>query len=142
MPTESLEICRYIPATPEEVFVAWTTPSALKQWWGPENVRCVEVKLDLTPGGHYQISNQLADHSLVLIEGVFERIDPPVLLIYTWRTTPGPDQDERVTVRFQAKSPGTEVCVKHERIATAAVRDQHQEGWEACLNGLQGFIIP
>jgi len=97
--------------------------------------------MDLTPGGRYQISNQLGNQSLVLIEGVFEQINPPVLLVYTWRTTPGPDEDERVTVRFLAKPPGTEVCVKHERIVTAAVRDQHLEGWQGCLNGLQEYFV-
>ena len=81
----SLETRRFILASPEQVFTAWTTPSELKKWWGPKNVRCIAAEVDLHVGGSYRIANQLPDKTILWIEGVFEQIEEPNLLVYTWR---------------------------------------------------------
>ena len=35
---------------------------------------------------------------------------------------------------------GTEVIVRHEHITTNALRDQHMQGWQGCLDGLVGYL--
>ncbi len=132
----SLDVRAYVPATPAEVFWAWTTPCELKKWWGPENVRCVAAEIDLRVGGKYRIANELPDKSILWISGVFERIERPKLLVYTWSTGQARTATEKVTVKFRRSGIGTEVSVRHERIRTRALCDQHRQGWRGCLSGL------
>lgn len=39
-------------------------------------------------------------------------------------------------VRFEPRDGGTEVVVVHERIDSEATRDDHQNGWNGCLDNL------
>lgn len=134
-PGLALETSCFVNATPEQVFDAWTTPAELMKWWGPNGVRCREAVVDLRVGGQYRIRNELPDRSTLWISGEYERIDVPRLLTFSWRIEDGAD-DERVTVRFVPEDRGTRVTVRHERIGSRALRDQHLAGWDGCLAGL------
>jgi uncharacterized protein YndB with AHSA1/START domain len=134
----SLIARRQIAAPPDVVFAAWTEPEQLKRWWGPKGVTCPQAEMDLRVGGRYRLANQLADGNTVWITGVFDQIQRPHKLVYTWAHEPlGEDTEHtRVTVRFEPRGKGTEVIVVHERFATRASRDRHAAGWEGCLDGL------
>jgi uncharacterized protein YndB with AHSA1/START domain len=139
-PDAFLVVRRIIRATPERLFAAWTEPEQLRKWWGPEGVVCVDPEVDLRVGGRYRIGNQFPDQKVLWIVGEFEVVDPPHRLTYTWRlegTSAGP---ERVSVYFEARGHATEVIVTHERISNEALRDQHQHGWQGCLDGLEEYI--
>ena len=131
-----LIVRRTIRASPERLFAAWTEPAQLVQWWGPEGVRCPHAEVDLRVGGRYRIANETPEGT-VWISGYFERIEPPTELVYTWTVEPSSRAPERVRVRFEPRDEGTEVIVVHERIADQAARDQHEHGWQGCLDGLR-----
>ena len=136
----TLVVRKIIQATAERLFMAWTQPEQLKQWWGPESVICVDAEVDLRVGGSYQIVNQLPDGKLVCISGEFQVIEPPHKLVYTWRIEPE-SHAELVTVLFEPKTAGgTEVIVVHERIPNKTARDAHEHGWHGCLNGLAEYL--
>lgn len=135
-----LEVRRFIKATPERVFRAWTTPDELRAWWGPAGVRCISAECDLRTGGHYRIGNELPDKTILWISGVYERIDAPQLLVYTWKVGDGQSGPERVTVTFAACGEGTDITIRHERIASRDTRDSHAGGWHGCLDGLAGHL--
>lgn len=135
----TLEVRRTIRARPERLFAAWTTPQQLRQWWGPPHVECSGAAVDLRVGGRYFIDNRLPDGTVLRIEGEFERIEPPTALVYTWRLGDGASS-ERVTVRFLACPEGTEVCVTHERVASRPAAQEHERGWEGCLDGLVRLV--
>lgn len=136
----SLQLQRFIPAPPESVFDAWTAPDELRKWWGPEGVRCISAEIDLRVGGAYRIANALPDQSVVWIEGEYERIERPQLLVFSWRLGHEVSHAEKVTVRFRPVAGGTEVSVTHERVGSKALRDQHEQGWIGCLNGLERHL--
>ncbi len=129
---------RHIAATPEEVFAAWTEPEQLKRWWGPAGITCPEAEIDLREGGRYRIADRDAEGRVLWIGGVFERVEAPHRLVYTWAREPVTEATERsrVTVRFTARGEGTEVVVVHERLLTEASRERHARGWAGCLDGL------
>jgi uncharacterized protein YndB with AHSA1/START domain len=137
---ETLVVRRTIPATPERLFAARTEPQQLLQWWGPKGVVCVDPEMDLRVGGHYRIGNQFPDKKVLWIVGEFEVVDPPHRLTYTWRMEGISKTPERVTVRFEPQGEVTEVIVTHERIPNQTLRDQHQHGWQGCLDGLAGYL--
>lgn len=132
-----LVVRRTIRASAERIFAAWTQPEQLCAWWGPRPVTCASAEVDLRIGGRYRIVNALADGTTLPIEGVFESIEPPFRLVYTWRLGPEPAESSRVTVRFEPRGDATEVIVVHEQISSVAVRDSHEHGWRGCLDGLE-----
>ncbi len=109
------------------------------RWWGPRGVRCVGAELDLRVGGRYRIGNELPDGTRLWIAGAFELVERPHKLVYSWSLEPGSGDPERVTVRFEPRGGGCEVIVVHERVATEAQRDGHEQGWTGCLEGLAAF---
>lgn len=138
---DRLVIRRKIRATPDTLFAAWTRPEQVRQWWGPADVTCPAAEIDLTVGGRFRIANRFADGSELWITGRYQRIEPPNLLVFTWRIDGQGARGERVTVRFAPAGGGTDVTVTHERIPDRATRDSHVAGWEGCLDGLAAFAL-
>jgi len=135
-----LLVQRVILAKPERIFDAWTKPQLLSQWWGPEHVTCTSAEIDLCVGGHYRIENQMADGSTVWISGVFEQIDKPRKLVYSWSTTSESIPCERVTIYFESREEATQISIIHENIPTPELVTSHSAGWEGCLDGLIRFL--
>jgi uncharacterized protein YndB with AHSA1/START domain len=129
-----------INASPEILFAAWTEPRQLIQWWGPEDVQCTEVEIDLRVGGAYRIANRLPDGSTLWISGLFDIIEPPHRLSFSWSVEAHTSDVQQVTVTFEPLGTSTEVIVVHDRIASAAIRDSHERGWKGCLAGLAAYI--
>ena len=135
-----LVVRRIIEAPAERLFRAWTEPDQLAKWWGPPPARCPRAEVDLRVGGKYRIANAFPDGSVVWIVGVFERISPPLELVYSWRLEGSKGVTERVTVRFEGSGNTTEVVVLHECIADAPSRGRHEKGWDGCLDGLARYV--
>ncbi len=134
-----LTIRRVIAAGAERVFAAWTTPELLRQWWGPAGVTCIAAEIDLRPGGAYRICNQLPDGAVLWISGEFEIVESPQRLVYSWRI--GDEPVSRVTVQLTALGESTEVMIRHERVHSPAARDDHERGWQGCLDGLERWAL-
>jgi uncharacterized protein YndB with AHSA1/START domain len=139
--TATLTVRRRIAAPPERLFTYWTEPAHLARWWGPAGVTCESATVDLRVGGAYRIGNRFADGTMLWISGVFEVIEPPRQLVYSWRLGHA-GAVERVTVTFTLVGDSTEVVVVHERIADAQTRSGHERGWKACLDGLAAYAGP
>ncbi|MEM8587856.1 MAG: SRPBCC domain-containing protein [Pseudomonadota bacterium] len=135
-----LVVRRTIEANAERLFAAWTQPDELVRWWGPSGITCPKAEIDLRVGGTYRIANEQPGKPLLWIVGEFERIEPPRMLVYSWRLEPGSGNTERVSVRFVPKDAATEVIITHERIANETDRDEHEQGWFGCLDGLAALV--
>lgn len=85
-------------------------------------------------------SAEFPDGKVLWISGEFAAIERPHRLVYTWRVGPEEAAAERVTVTFEARGEETQVIVAHERIATDALRDMHEQGWVGCLDGLVDYL--
>lgn len=135
-----LVVRQLIQASPEALFAAWTEPHQLIKWWGPEGVACTDAQIDLRVGGAYRIANLLPDGSLIWITGIFELVDPPHRLRFSWRIESQQAEPEQVTVSFERRDAATEVIVTHEKIATQPTRESHAHGWVGCLAGLVRYV--
>lgn len=82
----------------------------------------------------------MPDGNILWIVGEFERIEVPHLLVFTWMLDVENSTTERVSVRFERHETGTEVVLTHEQISTPILREQHQQGWIGCLDGLSGYL--
>ena len=140
MSSERIEVRRVIRAPVERIFAAWTQPVQLRTWWGPRGVRCVDASVDLRVGGAYRIVNELPDGSRITIFGEFTLVSPPRLLSYTWSTDLYDPSREQVTVRLEPQGASTKIVIIHERITYPSAREQHEHGWEGCLDGLREYL--
>ena len=137
----SIVIRRVINAAPDRIFRAWTEQGELVAWWGPVGVVCESAEIDLRIGGCYSINNRLDDGRLIVISGVFDLIDPPHQLAYSWQIGSGNSETSRVTVDFCAiGDQETEVVVTHSRISDSIVAADHHRGWNGCLDGLSDYF--
>ena len=131
----TLRLTRTLAAPRDKVFRAWTTPAELKRWAGPGDMVTPLAEVDLKVGGRYRIHMQAPDGTVHKVTGVYQVVDPPQRLVYTWTWETGPERSETlVTVEFHERGADkTEVVLSHERFSSAELRDRHQQGWTGCL---------
>jgi uncharacterized protein YndB with AHSA1/START domain/predicted enzyme related to lactoylglutathione lyase len=132
-----LQVKRLIRATPERVFTAWTTPEALKQWFGPDTCRIQSAEVDLQIGGAYRIevfSEKVGE--VMAVGGQYREITPHSKLVFTWKWEDDSDWDgieSVVTVDFVPTGGATEVLISHRGFPSAESRDNHEHGWNGCF---------
>lgn len=134
----SLQLKRLLNASVEEVFNAWTRAELVSQWLAPNREFKTKVyELDLKVGGRYRIEMTESDGSKHIVGGEYVSINSPTQLVFTWAWEHSEDPTPTlVTVDLSAVGDKTELVLTHERFPDAPIRDLHDEGWNACLAGL------
>ena len=133
-----LHLTRTFAAPREKVFRAWTDPEALKKWFGPVGYATLIAEVDLEVGGKYRLGmRKLPDGEIFYLRGAYREVRPPEKLAYTWQWESEPELGETlVTVEFHDIGNATEVVVTHELFPTEKARDDHDKGWNSCLDRL------
>lgn len=67
---------RIFPASPAELWQAWTDPARLVCWWGPEGFTNTVHEFDLRPGGAWRLTMRNADGNEFHNEKVFTEVVP------------------------------------------------------------------
>ena len=78
-----LAIHRFVGASPEAVFRAWTDPAQVAAWWGPHGFANHLCAVDAVPGGHYTIHMKGPEGQGYKGSGVFREVDAPSRLVFT-----------------------------------------------------------
>ena len=119
----------------ERVFAAWTDEEQLKRWWGPGRYVTTMARVDLRPGGRYELMLEPGSMHLV---GEFREVVAPERLVYTWRWDAGvPDRRESlVTVEFHDLGERTELVLVHDNFAGPGPVDMYDAGWASGLRKL------
>jgi uncharacterized protein YndB with AHSA1/START domain len=128
---------RIVRASAADIFDAWTNPAAMAQWMTPLGTATAEV--DLRVGGRFRLV--MADaHLQIEHTGEYRVIQPPELLVFTWRSEFTGLRNTLVTVRLTERGAGaTEIEVTHE-LATDAEASSHAGGWGQLLTRLDAFL--
>lgn len=145
----------FIAAPPARVFQAISDPAQLPKWWGQSGLYHVtKSTMDVRPGGKWRSDGIGADGQSFYVEGEYLEVDPPRLLVHTWkgsysgpRTTVVRWELEPQTVNAlhpsgpKKSGTGTLVRVRQEGFA-GNVQDAtgHGEGWKRVLGWLEGFV--
>src|SRR3569623_128922 len=82
MTTPRFTITRVFDASRERVWAAWTHPDRLAGWFGPKETTGIVLEYDLRPGGVWRGRMDAPDGSSMFSKFVFERIDPPSMLVW------------------------------------------------------------
>jgi len=132
----TLELRREFDASPAAVFDAWLTREQWAAWIGPEGMSCEVPILEPKVGGRYEIAMHLANGQVIPVSGVFEAIERPRLLVFSWGWDGDPSRQSRITLEFTARGSRTELLLRQEGLGTVSNRDDHGKGWTSALNKL------
>ena len=139
----SLEIKRLIKAPRDRVYVAWTDPAQMKQWFGPENVRTRDLIADARVGGTFRWDLTNSDGEKMTCCGEYRELQPGKKIVFTWQWQDDEDWENHtsiVTVELDDAEGGTELRLIHEKLPSEESRDRHNEGWNSVLDKLERFF--
>jgi uncharacterized protein YndB with AHSA1/START domain len=120
---KEVTIERVYDAPSERVWKAWTDPTELKEWWGPDNVSAPEVEVDLKVGGRFYIVMEAGEAmgpykgTRWPMEAQFTVVEPQKQLSYKAQAwTEGSDKegtmiDQMTEVSFAKEGDKTKVTV-------------------------------
>ena len=137
----ALRITRVIRTDRQSVWDAWTKPEQMKQWSCPAPGGLAEATSDLRVGGAFTMRMVVegVEHNAF---GTYREVEEPKRLVYTWdwREEEQAMGDTLVTVEFNEVEGGTEVVLLHEGFPAEEARAGHDEGWNACMANLEGYL--
>ncbi len=143
--TIGLRASRQLPATPEEVFDAYTDPEKQKIWFSilDEEPGIVEITVDLRVGGLWD-STWGPDRDTLFHEvQTFLEIDRPHRLVTesTGSDPSGTSMTTRVVATFEPTDAGTLMTVVQTGFPTPEVRDFFQTtAWEGAFDRIEAYL--
>lgn len=140
-PLHSLRIHHLVSAEPIRVFNAFSNADAMSQWFKPSADISVEViTFDFSEGGSYRLRYTMPDESRQVLFGIFQKIVVPEQLIFTWEwEAPDPlaGLPSLVSINFFDRVGATAIDVKHEKIPSKEVSENHARGWRFAFKALE-----
>ena len=143
--TLDMRVTRLLPASPEQVFDAYTDAEKQKIWYTilDEQPGIVEIDVDLRVGGQ-QTAVWGPDRDTLFRETqTFLEIDRPHRLV-TESTGSGPDgmtMTTRIEITFEEKDGGTLMTVLQSGFPVPEVRDFFvAEVWAGALDRIEEFL--
>lgn len=138
----TVTVKRRIAAPAQRIFDAWLDPSSLAEWMRPCSAtsKRSDVKVDARVGGAFEIVMYVTPEP-VRLTGVYQIIEAPRRLVFTWNSPHAGQHDSLVTVEFLPDGKATEVVITHERLPEQT-RSAHTEGWTRILESLAKQLAP
>jgi uncharacterized protein YndB with AHSA1/START domain len=130
-------VSRLVRASAADIFDAWTVPRIMAEWMTP--VGEAEVQADVRVGGRFRLV--MADEHLSIEHtGEYLVVEPPHLLVFTWRSQFTGMRDTRVTVRITERGAQlAELSVTHE-LASDDEAAAHAGGWRQLVERLETYL--
>lgn len=97
---------RVFPASPEEIFTAFSDPIRLAQWWGPAGFTNEIHQFDFRTGGRWRFTMRGPDGNALELEKLFEEIVRPGRIVLRHDQK---GHDFTLTMSFAAQETGTKV---------------------------------
>ena len=144
--TIGLRLTRELPATPEEVFDAYTDAEKQKIWFSilDEEPGVVEIDVDLRVGGK-QVAVWGPDRdTLFREEQVFLEIDRPHRLVTesSGSDPSGATMTTHVVVTFEPVDGGTLMTVEQSGFPTPEIRDFFQtQAWVGAFDRIEAYLL-
>ncbi len=138
----ALEITRIINAPRALVFDAWTKPEHIVRWFGPKDFTVPEHMMEFREGGRYRFVMRSPAGVLHPVYGVYKKISPPELIVFTWEREDEEGKDGSgtiVTVRLEEHGRKTKLTLHQATFRSVDGRDSHYGGWTECLERLAAY---
>ncbi|QKW13809.1 SRPBCC domain-containing protein [Verrucosispora sp. NA02020] len=124
---------RRLPAAPERVWVAFTSPSGIAAFWGGTHatVPPESVTVDLRPGGEFALDTRGPNGATRRLRFVYVSVDAPHRLVFDESTT-----GLRTTVTVHPADGGADLTVHQRRLPPELRTAQAADGLASILDAL------
>ena len=134
---EDIVITRVFDAPRELIFLAWTNPQHLAQWWGPRGFTCPRCEMDVRPCGLIRIDMRAPNGAIYPMCGVYLEIATPERITYTAGAL-----DEKGfqlfeflhVVKFGERDGKTTLVMKTQLVKTTVEAAKYIGGFEAGMS--------
>src|SRR5262245_43641499 len=130
-----------IAAPPERVFAAISSVEVAEWWGSAETYRVTKWTADVRPGGSWKSEGVSADGRQFSVSGDFLRVEPPHLLVQTWKYDDQTTAATTLQYRIDPIPGGSRVTVRHEGFSDAMTCEAHAMGWERILGWLTKWVV-
>jgi uncharacterized protein YndB with AHSA1/START domain len=140
--SHELRLERLFDASPEEVFDAFTDPSAQEEWCVDQPGFVVTSTVDLRVGGTWDMRFGPAGEAPYREVNVFREVDPPNRLAYTsaFVMPDGSSFDTDLVITFEARADKTLMTIVQAGFEREQDRDDHRGGWPSFLDRLERVV--
>ncbi|GLR69772.1 SRPBCC family protein [Agaribacter marinus] len=139
----SVKVRRLIKANRKRVFAAFSNAEALAQWFSPSVDIAIDVQVfEFVPKGQFRVRYTMPDGNQPIVGGVYEVIDEPNQIVFTWvweAPDPHADIPTRVFVEFIDRGEETEVLLTHDKLPKEAC-ERHIAGWESTFDRIVLYL--
>jgi uncharacterized protein YndB with AHSA1/START domain len=138
----TLALTRVLPAARPVVFGAFSDPTQLAKWWGPEGFTTPSLGFQPCVGRRYRIEMQPPEADRFYLAGEFLEFERPAHLAFSfvWED-PDPDDVETVAcLSFRDLGEATEVALSQGPFKTQARLALHRDGWTDSLDKLEHIL--
>jgi uncharacterized protein YndB with AHSA1/START domain len=136
----TLEVVRIFDASRRAVWEAWTDPEATKEWFGPRGFTIPDFTSDLRPGGAWRVCMRAPDGEEHWARGIYQDVDPPRGLEYTWVWEKGDNHEMRVGVNFEELGYKTRLTLVQSDFETPEDCEEHRDRWTQSLDRLAEYL--
>jgi uncharacterized protein YndB with AHSA1/START domain len=134
----SLTLKRRLNAPAEKVFAAWTEPTQIVKWFGPDSGKVLRAETDVRVGGRYAVEFLTEDGEAHHVSGVYREVERNAKLVFTWAWRSTPERESLVTVLVKPEGGNASLLTLiHEQFFDEDARDRHEYGWTGTLNKLE-----
>jgi uncharacterized protein YndB with AHSA1/START domain len=143
--TLSLTASRYLPASPDEVFDAYTDAEKQKIWFSILDTEpgIVEIEVDLRVGGTQTAAWGPSRDQLFRETQVFSVVDRPHQLVSTstGSTPDGLEMTTHIEVTFERQGDGTLMTAVQSGFPSVEVRDYFgQHAWVGAFDRIEAYL--
>ena len=139
-PRKKIEIIRRYAESPQKVWRAWTDPELVKLWFGSDpNGKVLSARLDLRPGGEFEITFANSDQTEYTCFGTYKVIELDGKLSFSWAWKNNPKITEFVTVLLQSDQMGTTMTFIHDNIHPSTAHN-YEIGWNSTFEKLEKVL--
>ena len=141
---ERAEVRWRFATPPEKVFAAFAEATLVSRWLSPSpDIALTVLHFDFRVGGGYRFAYHVPQGPIVVVRGIYRRIEPPSGLAFSWVIEP-PDEhagvESEVTVAIEPDGEGAELFIRHEKLTLSGAASRHLAGWRGALERLQRLL--
>jgi uncharacterized protein YndB with AHSA1/START domain len=128
---------RRLPAAPERVWAAFTSPASIAAFWGGSHatVGPESVTVDLRPGGEFALDTRAPGGATRRLRFVYVSVTAPHELVFDEPVT-----GLRTTVTFRPAADGTDLTIHQRRLPPELRTTQAADGLGSILDALAAHL--
>lgn len=140
MKNDELIIRKTFNCSKRNLFDAWSKASLMARWFfaASEKYKDSSVECNFTVNGTFSVTMYFENGTDAKINGHYKEIVRYSLIVFSWNSSIA--QDSLVKLNFKEISPNrSELVLVHSLFPSEDSRQQHNNGWNACLANLKKF---